>query len=269
MSFKNIFSKSIENLITGDIFADDDKCLHYKTVDDVHTGDIICIDCAHVVDHHYNSACSEMSRFEMSRFDEIKSNLDEKEFFFIEFIKDVCENMKLPTVIIDNSINYYLKLIKKMPKRKFPKTHLAAYSIYMTLNLFNCSRIPEEIEYYTGVSKKLFFKIETFFPSNIFYNTTYDLLNIYCFSLKLQYSHVKYLSNCVQLISEFENIQPQSLIAFCIYRYCHDNELYCHDNDISICMNDIISVCQTSKPTLLRLIRKYKDDMYVYSIFKK
>ena len=240
MSFEKMFSKSIENIIIGEPYSD---CSHEKTIDDYNTGDTICTDCGTVTfDKIFDFVPNNTHSNEESDF-----NFNE----IFQFIKNVCDNMHLPNNIADETFSYYKKILIKMPKRKFPLKHLAAFSFYMTLNLMNCSRIPDEIEFYTGVSKKVFFKIESFFPSSQIYNNTTDLVNLYCSSLDLKFKDVFKISITVEEMSQFENIQPQSLIAYCIYEYSKCNGL-------DLPMDNIVVACQTSKSTLLRLIRKYK-----------
>jgi transcription initiation factor TFIIIB Brf1 subunit/transcription initiation factor TFIIB len=220
-------------------------CSHQNTIDNVRDGEATCLECGKVVEQLFGLADDFCAK---------DDDLHESEIHY--WIKDVCFNACIPNNVISAAENKYKKLREGLRGNKFKCKTLAAYAVYQTLIKFGTPRLVEEIAFYTGISSKEIWRVESIVISQGVMNLSTYYCSRYCSLLQLSHTDSMQVENLVTLIEDdlpVGSVRCNCIVAVVLY-------LFCKEEKKKISLTKICGTCAISSTSVHRIIRMLRED---------
>lgn len=219
-------------------------CEHINKIDIERDGDCVCTDCGLVLEQL------------LLPFQGFVVQVEPKHVEMHEFIADIADKANIPNNVTHYAVKYYDQLYCSLI-RKFSKRTIASYAIYETLKKFETPKLPEWLEYFSGVSRKHIWRVEAHLAERD--ETVHDpghYVGRYCDLLGLIYSEqllVREAVDCLNSTADIPlgNLHCNCLVAVVIY-------LCCQVQKKEITLAEICSTCTISATSIHRVIRQMK-----------
>lgn len=203
-------------------------------------GDYICLECGKVLGQVMLDGSSEKEK---------KKKLSCPPNVPSAILYNICQNM----CICDSVARYILKkfrVILKARARSVRKEVLMAYAIHDTLQRLKLSERVRDIEKFTGVSRKYFYRIDECQNTLVEINNSTASLDIFCSALELPYEATKDIAQCAsKLMAEYHN-STNCILATSIFIYCAEHKL-------EKTLKMICNTCDVSTET----VRRFRKDL--------
>lgn len=150
------------------------------------------------------------------------------------------------------AISYYDKLKKSSPP-KLKEKALAAFAIYESLNIFETPRMAGEISFYTGISERDIWNVESNLTLQTEIKDPKQYVLRFCNMLQLSFIEQNCIRDAVEAVQQLPlgNLHCNSLVAVMI-------NLYCKANKKKISLRKICEICAISATSVHRIIRQFK-----------
>lgn len=190
-------------------------CDHTGVVEDQHTGDIVCRECAFVQDRVYMDASTQT--------EDIPPWSKGEEYFLRETIMDVCANLHVESSCIVDCALHILKtklapkLLKTCNLERESTRIKLAYAIFLALHQQGCPRPPTKISALCGVPVRSFLSLERSLNFS-FYSKPSEYLRCACAFVELPYYVEKLcITLCQQYEDDYYGCKPEMLAVACIW----------------------------------------------------
>lgn len=144
------------------------------------------------------------------------------DFKLRSYISNVCERAHIVDGIIDYTLDYTRKLRQQLRERnissKFSDQEICAFALYDSLNRFETSHTLEEISAVSGNCSKKLFKIESVLSVRTAFVSPLFFVDRYCGYLSMTFEHIKNVRSIIDNNMHLSHIQPQCLVAACVYK---------------------------------------------------
>lgn len=231
-------------------------CTHTKTCED--SGDLICIQCALVVDRLLYPPDQPLQHIQIERL--------KREAFFA----DVCDADMMNEGVALRAATEYDKLRLLEEKlletdklaRKTTERKMLAYSVYSASLKTGAARDPDEIAHYTGVEKKDLCKLQNLFPISLRHQKAIPFLARYSYFLGLTYKQQREIESMYNRAEAVDGHNDRTVIASLILIYCERHGI---KKDVAkrgqkkIVARDVASVCGVAPSSIgicARLLRQ-------------
>lgn len=214
-------------------------CVHENTLDDHHTGDVICVDCGIILD--------KILLFDKCLIQEIYPNISKFEDF--RELRSICEKLVCSPAVTTRIIEKYTFL---KHASSISDSFLFAAAIFSTLNQEISHKSIKEICYYANITPKRFWKVIK--PLKLDYsfeatNMTRCLLQTY----KFNHREIEEINIFVEKLKS-TNFSPKTIIAVACYLHLKKKKgktsvskvakkLNCSPMSIYRCLNKLRKEC--------------------------
>jgi transcription initiation factor TFIIIB Brf1 subunit/transcription initiation factor TFIIB len=183
------------------------QCPHFYEIEDMHTGDIICLSCGQLSPIYLQSDINLKNNHPQNENTKIKQSNNE-----IEEINSILDRIHVSTSYSEHIMKYYTENYDKKGNENL------IMSIYVTLNRMGIKISLHELSLSTGVSKShLFVAQKPNFNINICSET---LSEKYCQLLRLDYKTITLIKEKLKH-SKMTGHTPMTQIAGTIYHICN------------------------------------------------
>ena len=246
----------------------DFKCDHLNIYEDNGEGSSVCAECGQTLEPTYACDWSYINKQTIEETfitgsDKISANekILQKQQNEIELIKNLHDKWHFPYQVIEDTKNYFLKLIhqiKRKQKMQFDKKTIFAFAFQIVLSKHNCSHSIYEIcNLFQITSLKQFSKLG--FELQIELKPNFeDFLNRFSSNLNLSFHDKQKLLVKLKALKLPPNLRPETICALLIYNFFLQNKKPTNDIAKHIAFN-----CEISQQTLLNNYKKFK---HLYSM---
>ena len=219
-----------------------DLCHHSETIEDATTGDYICLECAKVLGQ---------VMLHSERRNESKRKLTAPRNIYCAELFNICRNMNICDSVTKSILAFFQRVNKVRTERK---VILMAYAIHNTLQTLGLSERVRDIEQFTGISRRDFFRINNCLNTDVEINNSTASLDIFCSSLEISFEAKREIEQFASdLMTQYSN-STNCILATSIYMYCAKHKL---EKTLKI----ICETCDVATETVRRLRKEllHKD----------
>ena len=125
-------------------------CLHESTIK-TQESEIVWLECGEVIDIEYVQKINFEDHFMADELGDLK---------IVNFLRDVISNANINSECMFNTMFTFKELRKEERFQSLNNCQILCYSLYNSCIINDCSKTPEEVSYYFGISPKTIWNIE-------------------------------------------------------------------------------------------------------------
>lgn len=260
-------------------------CNHHRTIEDYGTGDIICLDCAHVIDQllgskpdsqHVNlppfkedfSFSKKKSKYHLFSLrlllNEEGTDLGKKH---LDFLKEIVSKLHASYSIAEESFDFAVSLLPTILQRNVCHTKidirpLLSFSLYETFKRRGNPQNLERICFLCEAKKSQVTEVESLFLHKTINSPLIDYVEPLCYKLGVSFYIMREVQEEISLLKRFSHYRPEVVIVASLLLIQEREKKKTNPSDIRFSKMSIKYICEmcnvarTSVDRLKKLLSK-------------
>jgi len=203
----------------------------------------VCIDCGVIISKHYQANPNVRPLFEVN------------EHYLQNKLLDVCFNMHVPIIIVDNTMKMFQDLKKLETLKNFSEDSILVYALYNCLIKENVTRSAAEVSYFFGTNPKIINSINELLNQDSIV-TSKEIAERYLAEMEIPWASHSKIFDMIEELEEISSAKPETIIA-CSVSVLVDENAFRKRSRLTV--PQIGRICGVS-PSAIRALKKMRKD---------